>query len=309
MGSIKILSINRNLGAISQQYRIELRKQGDVTWTAGPTLSYDQAVSSMPLLIPISDTWLGFNVEVRVVTICGPGIEVLGTPTVIPVPASTSDVVGEDGIMTIQHIATAETVVTSIDQSFMSLDTEGMGMYGGDPDRVGTKNAFTGNITINIGIGPCNLQIFKNGSLISTTLLNPGANTIAINVNATDDLLFRFTDTTTPPPSTFAAFWGVKDTAGALSEATIEAGSSGTFTNNAQVDANFTSNILPKYLWVAIPVAQPLKTKWYVSVLNNGNIGTPDDLFDAPVTVGAYRFYITNYPTAITEAVTQFRNS
>lgn len=71
MGSLKITAINRNTGATSQQYRIEYRKQGDPVWIAGPTLSYDQAVTAMPLLIPIPDTWLTFNAEVRIVTVCG----------------------------------------------------------------------------------------------------------------------------------------------------------------------------------------------------------------------------------------------
>ncbi len=58
---------------------------------------------------------------------------------------------------------------------------------------------------------------------------------------------------------------------------------------------------------MAEPSGQPLKNKWYADTLNNGNIGSNDDLFNAPVISGEYRFYITNYQTQNTSLPIQFK--
>lgn len=63
---------------------------------------------------------------------------------------------------------------------------------------------------------------------------------------------------------------------------------------------------LPQYCWVAIPnrTANHIKNKWYVDILNNGNIGAPTDLFGPPDTVSVngvdYLFWITQYQTQFT---------
>ena len=83
MGAIKITAINRNIGAFSQQYRIEYRLEGEVNWMAGPTLNYNQAITSMPISIPIPDIWIDSNVEVRVATICGTTVTNSGITTIL----------------------------------------------------------------------------------------------------------------------------------------------------------------------------------------------------------------------------------
>lgn len=66
---------------------------------------------------------------------------------------------------------------------------------------------------------------------------------------------------------------------------------------------------IPQFCWVAIPNKTPdhNKNKWYVDVVNQGNIGSPTDLFGAPVTIMIdpnndnneieYLLWISNYET------------
>jgi hypothetical protein len=59
------------------------------------------------------------------------------------------------------------------------------------------------------------------------------------------------------------------------------------------------------FIWFAIPSIFPLRTKWFVNVLNKGDIGGPKiisgNLFSDPVLVTynniEYRLYISNYRT------------
>lgn len=59
------------------------------------------------------------------------------------------------------------------------------------------------------------------------------------------------------------------------------------------------------FIWIAIPSVFPLRTEWFVNILNKGNIGGPKiisgNLFPDPVIVTynniEYRLYISNYRT------------
>jgi hypothetical protein len=283
---------------------ITYRLQGATEWKlpggGGVTGTYNSTSLYTLAGLPAGDY------EIRVARVCANGQLSAGSIIVVSVAGGSTP--PTSGTMTIQ-ITAADTTLLGISPAFFTVDAGSYPMQAGDPDITGIKGAYTGNIGINIDVTGCDLQIWKNGILTSTVPLVVGMNTVAINVLATDNLLFILVDNGGSGPAPFTAYWGFKDTSAALTQSEIELGSSGTFADGAQVNANYISNPDPKYLWVGIPAAQPLKTKWYVSVLNNGNIGTPDDLFGAPVTVGSYKFYITNYPTAITEAVVQFRNS
>jgi len=75
MGNLIITNINRNVGALTQQYRIEWKKPLSVSWTAGPTLSYDQAQNAPAGLLPVSiildpAVLMVASLDVRIVTIC-----------------------------------------------------------------------------------------------------------------------------------------------------------------------------------------------------------------------------------------------
>jgi hypothetical protein len=90
MGNLVIENINRNVGALSQQYRIEYKGPDDIAWTAGPTLSYYQAQAApaglLPLIIVIDPTgWSTKDLSVRIVTVCGPETEVVGDTIIVNV--------------------------------------------------------------------------------------------------------------------------------------------------------------------------------------------------------------------------------
>jgi len=100
------------------------------------------------------------------------------------------------------------------------------------------------------------------------------------------------------------AYFGDLATKQTISEAQIEIGNQVTFTPNGNVTAPYSVSTL-RFLWFAIPSGQPIKN-YYQDVanpLNNGYMGTEDDLFGAPVTVGQYDYYITNYLTSYFVAV------
>jgi len=100
------------------------------------------------------------------------------------------------------------------------------------------------------------------------------------------------------------AYFGDLATKQTISEAQIEIGSQVTFTPNGNVTVPYSVPTL-RFLWFAIPSGQPIKN-YYQDVanpLNNGYMGTEDDLFGAPVTVGQYDYYITNYLTSYFVAV------
>lgn len=85
-------------------------------------------------------------------------------------------------------------------------------------------------------------------------------------------------------------------------------------------NADFRDNIVPAYLYVAEPITEPAKTRWYGSVLNNGFISqdptNPNgDTFVAHTSTDIvtlnpnYRFYISAFPTQQDQTVIEFRTS
>lgn len=108
-------------------------------------------------------------------------------------------------------------------------------------------------------------------------------------------------------------FWGLSPTpptSGTVASA-IAAGTA----NKVLLPANGTitipfNNSTAQYLWVAHATAYTSKTKWFVTALNNGNIGNPTDLFGAIQTTNVnspdgfwntinFKVYISNYTTSV----------
>lgn len=110
-------------------------------------------------------------------------------------------------------------------------------------------------------------------------------------------------------PVTVTAYYGWKAGSGALTLSQIQAGTAVGITAGADITADYRANTQPMYLWMAEPSSEPLKTKWYGSVDNNGNIGTDQDLFGPPAVADGFRFYITEYPTQNAETTIQFRKA
>jgi hypothetical protein len=71
-------------------------------------------------------------------------------------------------------------------------------------------------------------------------------------------------------------------------------------TGTINIDWTGLTEFNPAFIWFAIK-APNTKTHWATSIFNNGNIGTPDDLFGAPVLLNVsgqnYNVYLSNYQT------------
>lgn len=112
------------------------------------------------------------------------------------------------------------------------------------------------------------------------------------------------------PPQTALIYWGWTDssTITNLSQI-ISLQNSASYPSGQDISASFMANSSPKYLVMAEPATEPLKTKWYGSPQNNGNIGTSNDLFPAPTTISTFRVYITAYQTQQTQTPIVFKIS
>lgn len=142
---------------------------------------------------------------------------------------------------------------------------------------------------------------------LTTTTSTSTSTTVAPTTTTTTQIPTTTTTTTIAPSTTtttttvLTAYWGFKADNSVLDETQIEASIYNTiFTSGSNITTNFNDGVgTPYFLWFAEPSTEPLKTKWQDTIngFNNGNIGTSDDLFDAPVISGSYRFYITVYQT------------
>jgi hypothetical protein len=121
--------------------------------------------------------------------------------------------------------------------------------------------------------------------------------------------------------SIYPYFYGKVASGGALpgvnrpvaNQALINSGTAVVADSSGTININFNSGV-DDYFWFAVPASMPLKTSWFVTILNNGAIGGPvsvgGNLFPAPDLVSVnspsllwagvnYNIYITNYQSAI----------
>jgi len=118
---------------------------------------------------------------------------------------------------------------------------------------------------------------------------------------------------TTTTPTTeqrFRAFWGWKDTSNLLDSSQIEASANfDDFPVGSFVNADYRSNSVLKFLWVAIPVSETMPTSYYGNPLWQGALGS-STTFAGPVTTtdGTYFFIISNFKTYQTQDRVQFRH-
>ncbi len=167
--------------------------------------------------------------------------------------------------------------------------------------------AVTGTLSapdcIVIETGECDIEL---STTTSTTTADPDVST----TTTTSTEPPTTTTTTTEEPLTM--YWGWKDDQDLLDETTIEA--SPNFQNILPPEDYICSfaggDETPQYLWFAEPLICDAKTKWQdtIQIINNGSIGTDQDLFGATQTSGGYRFYITEYQTQQSNPI-QFRVS
>jgi hypothetical protein len=110
-------------------------------------------------------------------------------------------------------------------------------------------------------------------------------------------------------------FYGVANSQPTANQALIDGGTKAIVTSTGTLNITFGAS--GQYLWFAHPSINTTKTKWYVNALNNGNIGSISDLFNAPTTVSittvmwagvSYKIYISNIPTT-TSGNMELKNS
>lgn len=89
----------------------------------------------------------------------------------------------------------------------------------------------------------------------------------------------------------------------------INAGQSATASHNAKLVVPDFGNETDDFLWMAEPLGEPTKTRWYNTVTNQGSICS-DCLFLLPVVVSGYRIYASSYETSFNSpTAVEFRTS
>ena len=116
-------------------------------------------------------------------------------------------------------------------------------------------------------------------------------------------------------------FWGVSVTEPSLEEiaTAIQNGTANKVVASASGTVTVNFNASGRYLWMAHYADYDTKTKWYISALNNGNIGSASDLFgvvstrlvDSPESYWSgklFKVYRSTFATSVSSGL-EFRNS
>lgn len=116
-------------------------------------------------------------------------------------------------------------------------------------------------------------------------------------------------------------FWGVSVTEPSLAEiaTAIQSGTANKVVASASETVTVNFNTSGRYLWMAHYADYSTKTKWYISALNNGNVGSASDLFgvvstqavDSPDSYWSgklFKIYRSTFATSVSSGL-EFRNS
>lgn len=116
-------------------------------------------------------------------------------------------------------------------------------------------------------------------------------------------------------------FWGVSDTLLSVSQikSIIESGNSNKVLLPSSGTISIIFNTVSHYLWFAHDASKTTKTKWYVTALNQGYIGSPTDLFGEVnlSTINSpsdywnnkqFKIYRSNYATSL-DTIIELRNN
>ena len=170
------------------------------------------------------------------------------------------------------------------------------------------------NVTFTVvstGDAPLSYQWYKNGALI-TNAINASYSIAGAQAGDNGNYFVTITNlcgiknsnnatlVVTVPISHFTGYWGYIDdisTITDLSDIQALQHTSTTLIHGQNQSISFTDNSSPKILVYFEPVAEPLKTKWFGSVLNQGSIGGDSDLFAVLTSISGWRGYYTHYPT------------
>lgn len=146
----------------------------------------------------------------------------------------------------------------------------------------------------------------------TTTTGAPTTTTSSTTTTTTTGTPTTTTSTTTSSTTTTTTtldtiYVGAQSSATPPNAAAIVLGNVTSQLGSSDVTADWTPfNASPQYCWVAIPNkgGTYTKTKWFVSSINNGNIGGGANLFESPISVtilgNPYFLYFTNFQTQFT---------
>lgn len=190
---------------------------------------------------------------------------------------------------------------------------------------------FTWAISNGTNIVPNSVNIFdlNANDYLVTGLDNDGSEAVALNGNTLNtnnatqvwqisaentksEVVESGNITTT---AIYPIFYGKTNSQPTANQALIDGGTKAIVSSTGTLNITFGAS--GQYLWFAHPALNPTKTKWYVNALNNGNIGSISDLFNAPTTVSittvmwagvSYKIYISNIPTT-TSGNMELKNS
>lgn len=162
----------------------------------------------------------------------------------------------------------------------------------------------TANVLLGSGLANDGTESLNIGTIVNTAPITRNWNIKGTNTNNDD-----FTSNNYTVNSIYPIFFGVSNAAPTANQALINSGTKSVVNSTGTLNVTFGAS--GQYLWFAHPATNTTKTKWYVNALNNANIGTISDLFNAPTTVNidsptvmwngiAYKIYISNIPTTTT---------
>lgn len=193
------------------------------------------------------------------------------------------------------------------------------------------SKTFTWSISNPTNVKPNTVSIFDNNtsSNLGSGLANDGSEVIALNGNTlnannatqswkikaqnTKDEIFESGNIVVT--AIYPIFYGKSNSQPTANQALIDGGTKAIVASTGTLNITFGAS--GQYLWFAHPALNPTKTKWHVNALNNGNIGSISDLFNAPTTVSittvmwagvSYKVYISNIPTT-TSGNMELKNS
>jgi hypothetical protein len=141
------------------------------------------------------------------------------------------------------------------------------------------------------------------------------------NTNAPQAASNNFSTSNQSVTGIYPYFWGVSNTqpTAASIAAAIAAGTANKVLTDASGTVTVTFAASAKFLWMVHAASYTTKTKWFNTALNNGNIGSPTDLFGPVVTQAVnspngfwsgvnFKMYISTFATSTTGSI-EFRNS
>lgn len=137
-----------------------------------------------------------------------------------------------------------------------------------------------------------------NTASVSVSNYPVGAITLKVTVTDQNNLTGSDTATLTGTEASLVGYWFESQDGQPLTNSQILASNPFNFTDGGSLNVPFNIDQFAFYGF-AYPIAQPTKTNYQdvANPLNQGEIGSPTDLFGAVSTTADFKQHITNYPS------------